>query len=65
VSNRAHGRPARIDLPLVAVLARRGRMLVAEPLLERGSRLEVAGKDRAREGDLVLVGAGKRGPARA
>jgi ribonuclease R len=61
--NRAHGRPARIDLPLVAVLTRRGRMLVAEPLFERGARMEVApGKDRAREGDLVLVGAGKRGP---
>jgi ribonuclease R len=60
--NRAHGRPARIDLPMVAVLSRKGRMLVAEPLFERGGRLEVApGKDRAREGDLVLVGAGKRG----
>jgi ribonuclease R len=62
LSNRAHGRPARIDLPMVAVLSRRGRMLVAEPLFERGGRMEVApGKDRAREGDLVLVGAGKRG----
>jgi len=59
---RAHGRPARIDLPMVAVLGRRGRMLVAEPLFRpQGARLEVARGD-GREGQLVLVGAGKRGP---
>jgi len=61
--NRAHGRPARIDLPAVAVLGRRGRMLVAEPIFARGTTFEVAGSGdgKARDGDLVLVGAGKRG----
>jgi ribonuclease R len=46
------------------VLRKRGRFLVAEPLFgPRGARLEVdaGGKVRAGEGDLVLVGAGKRG----
>jgi ribonuclease R len=61
LSVRARGRPLRIDLPMVAVLGRRGRMLVAEPLfVPRGGKLEVA-RGSAREGDLVLVGAGKRG----
>ena len=61
--NRAHGRPARIDLPTVAVLGRRGKMPVAEPLFERGSVFEVSrGKEgKGRYGDLILVGAGKRG----
>jgi ribonuclease R len=46
---------------MVAVLGRRGRMLVAEPLFGgRGARLEVA-RGKAREGDLVLVDMGKRG----
>jgi ribonuclease R len=55
------GRPARrLDQPLVAVLERRGRFLVAEPLFGRGPRTAVE-RGGAGEGDLVLVGAGKRG----
>jgi ribonuclease R len=55
------GRPARrLDQPLVAVLERRGRFLVAEPLFGRGPRTAVE-RGGADEGDLVLVGAGKRG----
>ena len=47
---------------MVAVLARRGRMLVAEPLFgQRGARVEVS-RAKGHEGDLVLIGAGKRGP---
>jgi len=68
VSVRAQGRPARLDFPLVAVLGKRGRFLVAEPLFgARGARVAVdapsrgAGDKGASEGDLVLVGAGKRG----
>jgi ribonuclease R len=62
MSGRApRGRPARIDLPLVALLGRRGRMLVAKPLFDsRGQQIEVAG-GKGGEGDIVLVGAGKRG----
>jgi ribonuclease R len=46
---------------MVAVLARRGRMLVAEPLFgPRGAKLEVP-RGKGHEGDLVLVGSGKRG----
>jgi ribonuclease R len=44
----------------VAVLERRGRFLVAEPLFGRGPRTAVE-RGGADEGDLVLVGAGKRG----
>jgi ribonuclease R len=61
VSAATRGRPARrLDQPLVAVLERRGRFLVAEPLFGSGPRtaVERAGAD---EGDLVLVGSGKRG----
>jgi ribonuclease R len=55
------GRTARrLDQPLVAVLERRGRFLVAEPLFGRGPRTAVE-RGGADEGDLVLVGAGKRG----
>jgi ribonuclease R len=55
------GRAARrLDQPLVAVLERRGRFLVAEPLFGRGPRTAVE-RGAADEGDLVLVGAGKRG----
>ncbi len=55
------GRPTRLDLPLVAVLGRRGRMLVAKPLFDsRGEQIEVA-RGKGGEGDVVLVGAGKRG----
>ena len=61
MSARARPRPARVDLPMVAVLARRGRMLVAEPLFgPRGARVEVS-RAKGHEGDLVLVGSGKRG----
>ena len=61
MSIRAQGRPARLDFPVVAVLGKRGRFLVAEPLFgPRGSRVAVDGKGGS-EGDLVLVGAGKRG----
>jgi ribonuclease R len=52
--------PRRIDEPLVAVLERRGRFLVAEPLFGRGPRTAVE-RGGADEGDLVLVGRGKRG----
>ena len=52
--------PRRLDQPLVAVLERRGRFLVAEPLFGRGPRTAVE-RGGADEGDLVLVGAGKRG----
>ncbi len=55
------GRPARrIDQPLVAVLEKRGRFLVGEPLFGRGPRTAVE-RGGAGEGDLVLVGSGKRG----
>ncbi len=55
------GRPARrLDKPLVAVLEKRGRFLVAEPLFGRGPRTAVE-RGGAGEGDLVLVGQGKRG----
>jgi ribonuclease R len=52
--------PRRLAQPLVAVLERRGRFLVAEPLFGRGPRTAVE-RGGADEGDLVLVGAGKRG----
>ncbi|MEX2195027.1 MAG: RNB domain-containing ribonuclease [Thermoleophilaceae bacterium] len=52
----------RLEEPVVAVLGKRGRFLVAEPLFERGGqRLTLDGKSGA-VGDLVLVGGGKRGP---
>lgn len=49
--------------PLVAVLAKRGRFLVAEPLFERGPRpaIDSGARGDASVGDLVLVGGGKRG----
>jgi ribonuclease R len=50
----------RLDQPLVAVLEKRGRFLVAEPLFGRGPRGEVDPRG-AGVGDLVLVGSGKRG----
>jgi ribonuclease R len=61
VSAAARGRPARrLDQPMVAVLERRGRFLVAEPLFGRGPRTAVE-RGGAEAGDLVLVGSGKRG----
>ncbi|MEK6229721.1 MAG: RNB domain-containing ribonuclease [Actinomycetota bacterium] len=46
---------------MVGVLRKRGRFLVAEPLFgSRGSRVALDGRSGS-EGDLVLVGAGKRG----
>ena len=55
------GRPARrLEAPLVAVLEKRGRFLVAEPLFGRGPRTAVEPRG-AGPGELVLVGAGKRG----
>ena len=46
--------------PLVAVLEKRGRFLVAEPLFGHGPRTAVE-RGGASPGDLVLVGSGKRG----
>jgi ribonuclease R len=61
VSAAVRGRPARrLDAPLVAVLEKRGRFLVAEPLFGRGPRTAVEPRG-AGVGELVLVGAGKRG----
>ena len=50
--------------PVVAVLSKRGRLLVAEPLFERGGRISLDGRagGGAGAGDLVLIGGGKRGP---
>jgi ribonuclease R len=61
VSAAVRGRPARrLDAPFVAVLEKRGRFLVAEPLFGRGPRTAVEPRG-AGVGELVLVGAGKRG----
>jgi ribonuclease R len=61
VSAAVRGRPARrLDQPLVAVLEKRGRFLVAEPLFGPGPRTAVE-RGGAGPGDLVLVGSGKRG----
>ena len=50
--------------PLVAVLSKRGRFTVAEPVFEPGRRITLDGGRRpgAAVGDLVLLGWGKRGP---
>jgi ribonuclease R len=50
--------------PLVAVLAKRGRFTVAEPLFERGGRritLDGGRRPGAAIGEMVLLGYGKRG----
>jgi ribonuclease R len=61
VSAAVRGRPARrLDAPFVAVLEKRGRFLVAEPLFGRGPRTAVEPRG-AGVGELVAVGAGKRG----
>jgi ribonuclease R len=49
---------------LVAVVERRGRFLVAEPLFERGSQVPLRGGVRVRPGEMALVAQG-RGGARA
>jgi ribonuclease R len=48
---------------VIGVLARRGRLIVCEPLFERGGRIALDGRARAGagEGDLVVLGFGKRG----
>ncbi|MEA2374990.1 MAG: ribonuclease, partial [Thermoleophilaceae bacterium] len=53
----------RLDGPRVAVLSKRGRFMVAEPLFERGRQLTLDGAARrgASVGDLVLLGWSKRG----
>jgi ribonuclease R len=53
----------RLDAPIVGVLEKRGRFLVAEPLFFRGPRAAIDGRalSGAGPGDLVLVGQGKRG----
>jgi ribonuclease R len=56
------GRPP--SQPVVSVLGKQGRLMVAEPLFDRDARrLSIAGKAAggAKVGDLVLVGSGKRG----
>jgi ribonuclease R len=61
MSAAVRGRPGRrLDQSMVAVLEKRGRFLVAEPIFGPGPRTAV---DRAgaTAGDLVLVGGGKRG----
>ena len=61
MSAAVRGRPARrLDAPFVAVLEKRGRFLVAEPIFGRGPRTAVEPRG-AGIGELVLVGAGKRG----
>ena len=50
----------RLDAPLVGVLERNGRFIVAEPLFGSGPRAAVERGD-ADVGELVLVGPGKRG----
>ncbi|HEX8074652.1 MAG TPA: hypothetical protein VF545_06685, partial [Thermoleophilaceae bacterium] len=49
--------------PRVAVLSKRGRFVVAEPLFERGRQVTLDGSARrgANIGDMVLLGWGKRG----
>jgi ribonuclease R len=46
---------------LVAVIGRRGRFLVAEPLFERGAQVGLAGGVRVREGEMALVEPHARG----
>ena len=53
----------RADVPSVAVLRRRGRVVAAEAAFERGGRVALDGRARGNAdiGDLVLLGSGKRG----
>ncbi len=49
--------------PVVCVLTKRGRLVVAEPLFDPGERISLPGRAQGdgRIGDIVLVGGGKRG----
>ena len=49
--------------PVVCVLTKRGRLVVAEPLFDPGDRISLPGKAMGdgRVGDIVLIGGGKRG----
>jgi ribonuclease R len=61
MSSAVRGRPRRrLDEPMVAVLEKKGRFLVAEPIFGPGPRTAVE-RGGAGVGDLVLVGGGKRG----
>ncbi|HET8822987.1 MAG TPA: RNB domain-containing ribonuclease [Thermoleophilaceae bacterium] len=61
MSSAVRGRPTRrLDQPMVAVLEKKGRFLVAEPIFGPGPRTAVE-RGGAGVGDLVLVGGGKRG----
>jgi ribonuclease R len=61
VSAATRGRQARrLDAPYVAVLEKRGRFLVGEPVFGQGLRTAVE-PHGAGPGELVLVGPGKRG----
>jgi ribonuclease R len=61
MSAAVRGRPTRrLDEPMVAVLEKKGRFLVAEPIFGPGPRTAVE-RGGAGVGDLVLVGGGKRG----
>jgi ribonuclease R len=61
VNAAARARPSdRLSVPMVAVLGKRGRFMVAEPLFGHGPRTAVDARG-AHEGDLVLVGSGRRG----
>ena len=61
MSPRAPRRPARLDFPMVGVLRKQGRFLAAEPLFGSGGEKVALDDRRGSVGDLVLVGAGKRG----
>ena len=58
---RARARPAGLDFPLVGVLGRRGRFPVVEPLFGPGRTTVEVARGGGSEGDLVLVGGGKKG----
>jgi ribonuclease R len=60
VSAPPRARGERLTSPMVAVLGKRGRFVVAEPLFGRGPRTAVDARGAA-VGDLVLVGSGRRG----
>lgn len=56
-------RPRGLADPVVCVLTKRGRLVVAEPLFDPGDRISLPGRAQGdgRIGDIVLVGGGKRG----